>query len=68
MKTLGDKIKEARNDMNFSQRDLAKAMGCNQTNIARYELNEQSPTVKRLQEIAKATNKKASWFLEDIEN
>lgn len=65
--TIGEKIRIARFNSNLSQNQLAKKIGTTQTVIARYESNTQSPTVKRLLEIAKATKEKPSWFLENLE-
>lgn len=64
--TIGEKIKEARIKAGLSQKELAEIIGTKQGNIARYELNGQSPTIKRILEIAEATKTEAPWFLEDI--
>ena len=63
---LGSKIKEARIEANLTQQQLADKIRILRPNLARYEANGRIPTIEMLVIIAKATNKKIGWFLNDL--
>lgn len=42
-KTIGEKMIELRNNLNITQRELAKAVGISVASIAMYEINERVP-------------------------
>ena len=56
---ISDAIRKIRWEMRLSQRGLAKAIGCTQTSISAYELDQRYPKyaiLKRLDEYAKEHN------------
>ena len=48
---LGDKIKNAREDMDLSQSDIAKLIPMNQSNYSKIERNIQEPSIDQLRRI-----------------
>ena len=64
--TIGEKIKKARIEAGLNQSELAEKVGVKQSHIARYEANGRTPTLNFLILIAKATQKKPGWFLNDL--
>jgi len=63
---IGARIREMRELSNLTQKQLAEMIGTTQSQIAKYERNEQDMTVLRLLEIAKALNIPASDFLKEV--
>ena len=45
---FGEKLKELRIERRFTQEELAKALGCSQAMIARWESNENQPTEEHI--------------------
>ena len=48
---LGDKIKNAREDMDLSQSEIAKLIPMNQSNYSKIERNIQEPSIDQLRRI-----------------
>ncbi|MBO5312974.1 MAG: helix-turn-helix transcriptional regulator [Clostridia bacterium] len=48
---LGDKIRNAREDLDLSQRDMAKLIPMNQSNYSKIERNIQEPNIEQLRRI-----------------
>lgn len=42
------KIKELRSELGFTQKDIAKNLGCNQTAVGKYERGELEPNIQTL--------------------
>lgn len=49
--TLGEKIRNAREDMDLSQLDMAKLIPMNQSNYSKIERNIQEPNIEQLKRI-----------------
>ena len=49
--TLGEKIRNAREDMDMSQNDIAKLIPMNQSNYSKIERNLQEPSIEQLKRI-----------------
>ena len=49
--TLGEKIRNAREDMDLSQLDIAKLIPMNQSNYSKIERNIQEPNMEQLRRI-----------------
>lgn len=49
--TLGEKIRNAREDMDLSQLDIAKLIPMNQSNYSKIERNIQEPNIEQLKRI-----------------
>lgn len=49
--TLGEKIRNAREDMDLSQSDIAKLIPMNQSNYSKIERNIQEPNIEQLRRI-----------------
>ena len=60
--SIGDEIKRVRKEQRYSQRQLAEVCGFKQQELALYELGKRTPTIERLETIAKALGKE--WRLE----
>lgn len=48
---IGEKIRNAREDMDLSQRDIASLIPMNQSNYSKIERNVQEPSVEQLRRI-----------------
>ena len=49
--TFGEKIRNKREDMDLSQKDLAKLIPMNQSNYSKIERNLQEPSIEQLRRI-----------------
>ena len=49
--TIGEKIRNAREDMDLSQRDMAKLIPMNQSNYSKIERDIQEPNMEQLRRI-----------------
>lgn len=49
--TIGEKIRNAREDMDLSQSDIAKLIPMNQSNYSNIERNIQEPNIEQLKRI-----------------
>lgn len=65
-KALGKKIKLARVEADLTQVQLAEKVKTLQKSISRYESGKSVPSLEALVKIAKALNKNASYFLDEI--
>ncbi len=48
---IGEKIRNKREDMDISQRDMAKLIPMNQSNYSKIERNRQEPSIEQLRRI-----------------
>lgn len=48
---IGEKIRNKREDMDISQRDMAKLIPMNQSNYSKIERNRQEPSLEQLRRI-----------------
>ena len=61
--TLGDRVREKRNEMGISQEALARRIGCSSKTIARYESGEQKPRRgARLDALVQELGVSESWL------
>ena len=63
--SLGEKLRQLRNERNISQRDLARSAGLSPNSISLIERDETSPSVATLQSLATALNIRMSYFFEE---
>lgn len=63
---FGDSLKKVRRQSGLSQSDIAKAVGKNQSTIARYEQGKLSPTLDDIKELSKALNIDSSYLLSNV--
>lgn len=66
-KTLGNKLRDVREERGFSQRELAQRAGISTNAVSLIERDENSPSVSTLQSLAMALNIKMSYFFNDEE-
>jgi transcriptional regulator with XRE-family HTH domain len=59
------KLKEAREEMGYSQKQLGLRVGLSDKSISMYEKGTVYPPVSNLLKIAKELRKDASYFLQD---
>jgi transcriptional regulator with XRE-family HTH domain len=59
------KLKEAREEMGYSQKQLGLRVGLSDKSISMYEKGTVYPPVSNLLKIAKELKKDASYFLQD---
>ena len=60
---IGDKIKNAREDMDLSQREIAAMIPMNQSNYSKIERGLQEPNITQLKRIAEILNKSIDELL-----
>lgn len=65
MKTLGEKIQEAREKTPMSQRKLGLLLGVSDKTVSSYENNRTKPSVEILSRIAKELKKPIGYFLDE---
>lgn len=62
--TLGDRIRSARLALNWSQTELARAVGCPDATISRWECDQNVPELDNLRRVAVALGVTLSSLLE----
>ncbi len=65
MKTLGEKIQEAREKAGMSQRKLGILLGISDKTVSSYENNRTKPSVEILTRISKELKKPIGYFLDE---
>ena len=60
---IGDKIRNAREDLDISQRDMEKLIPMNQSNYSKIERNLQEPSMEQLRRICQILNISADFLL-----
>ena len=60
---LGEKIRNAREDMNLSQRDMAGLIPMNQSNYSKIERDVQEPSMAQLRRICQILNLDPRYLL-----
>ena len=60
---IGEKIRNAREDMDLSQRDLANLIPMNQSNYSKIERNVQEPNLEQLRRICQILNLDPRYLL-----
>ncbi len=64
-KTFAQRLREAREEMGYSQKMLGVRVGLSDKSISMYEKGTVYPPVTNLLKIAKELNKDIGYFLED---
>ena len=62
--TLGEKIRNAREDMDLLQSDMAKLIPMNQSNYSKIERNVQEPNIEQLKRICQILKLDPRYLLE----
>lgn len=60
---IGSKIRDKREDMDLSQRDMAKLIPMNQSNYSKIERNVQEPSMEQLRRICEILNLDPRYLL-----
>lgn len=60
---FGEKIRNAREDMDLSQRDMASLIPMNQSNYSKIERNIQEPNIEQLRRICQILNLDPRYLL-----
>lgn len=63
--SMAERVKKARNDAGFSQREFAEKTGVARSTIAKYEMGSLSVSIEMLRVISEVTGKPLGFFLED---
>ena len=67
--TLGEKIRNAREDMDLKQSDVAKLLFTSQSNYSKIERNVQEPSIEQLKRICQVLNLDPRYLLDlDLED
>lgn len=61
--TIGEKIRNAREDMDLSQKDLANLIPMNQSNYSKIERDIQEPNLEQLRRICQILNLDPRYLL-----
>ena len=65
---LGQKIQSIREEMQMSQEQLAKAIGCSQSALSNYEKGRRRIYLSQLEKLCEVLQKPISYFVEDFED
>ena len=60
---IGEKIRNAREDMDLSQRDMANLIPMNQSNFSKIERDVQEPNIEQLRRICQILNLDPRYLL-----
>ena len=60
---IGEKIRNAREDMDLSQRDMANLIPMNQSNYSKIERDVQEPNIEQLRRICQILNLDPGYLL-----
>ena len=60
--TLGQRIREARERANLTQMDIARHLGQSRAMVAQWESDTTSPSISKLEEVAKFLESKPQWL------
>jgi transcriptional regulator with XRE-family HTH domain len=66
--TLGDKIKKARKEIGYSQKQFGDALKLSDKAISAYEVDRAEPTIQTLKQMCRITHRPTSYFLEETNN
>lgn len=66
MRSIGTRVREARKEANVSPEQLAVALGVSTATVFRIERDDSDLSVKRLEVIAKTTQKPIAYFLNGL--
>ncbi len=61
---IGEKIRNSREDMDLSQRDMANLIPMNQSNYSKIERNTQEPSIEQLRRICQILNIDPRYLLD----
>ena len=61
---IGEKIRNAREDMDLSQRDMAEMIPMNQSNYSKIERDVQEPSLEQLRQICRILKLDPRYLLE----
>ena len=64
---IGDKIRNAREDLDISQREMEKLIPMNQSNYSKIERNQQEPSMEQLRRICQILKLDPRYLL-DLDN
>ena|SRR5690606_22756775 len=65
--TLGQRLKLARKEAGFSQKDLANKLQITDKAVSTYEVGRAHPSFEMMKKISQLTNKSISYFDENID-
>ena len=65
--TFGERLREIREDHNWSQTELAQKLNTTKQMISCYELNQRSPRIEQVKKFAEALNVPLDYLLGDTE-
>ncbi len=68
LKNIGQRIKEAREELNVSQKDLGMSLGLSDKAISAYEANRTIPPLETLVRIAQELHKPLDYFIQSDSN
>ncbi len=65
LKQIGERIKRAREEIGYSQRELGDALCLSDRTVSAYEVGRAQPSLKILQELGRVTHQPISYFLDE---
>ncbi len=63
LKLIARKIKAARQEIGYSQKELGKALNLSDKTVSSYEVGRAQPNLQTLTQLSKITHKPVSYFL-----
>lgn len=67
MERIGERIKQARQEIGYSQKELGEALRLSDRTVSAYEVGRAQPSLTILQGLSEVTQRPISYFLDEQE-
>jgi len=66
-KKIGERIKQARQEVGYSQKELGEALHLSDRTVSAYEVGRAQPSLSILQKLSRVTSRPIGYFLDELE-
>lgn len=64
---IGERIKQARQEVGYSQKELGEALQLSDRTVSAYEVGRAQPSLSILKELSRVTSRPIGYFLDELE-
>jgi len=68
IKKVGERIKQARQEIGYSQKELADALELSDKTVSAYEVGRAQPSLSMLRYLSRVTRRPIGYFLDETEH